>query len=91
MLVNKTRSKIELALSIISGLFVKNAIESGLNALKNGCNIVVDVNGVVGGLNKQNPKNFGNKIETIINLYVKYNMEIYCYHLAHMYLSHMVE
>lgn len=43
-------------------IFSKNAIESGLNALKNGCNIVVDVNGVVGGLNKQNPKNFGNKI-----------------------------
>ena len=29
-----------------------------MNALKNGCSIVVDVNGVIGGLNKQNPKDF---------------------------------
>ena len=43
-------------------VFSKNAIESGINALKNGCNIVVDVNGVIGGLNKQNPKDFNNKI-----------------------------
>ena len=33
-----------------------------MNALKNGCSIVVDVNGVIGGLNKQNPKDFQNKI-----------------------------
>lgn len=43
-------------------IFSKNAIESGLNALKNGCSVIVDVNGVLGGLNKQNPKDFGNKI-----------------------------
>lgn len=43
-------------------IFSKNAVESGISALQNGCSIVSDVNGVVGGLNKQNPKNFGNKI-----------------------------
>ena len=43
-------------------IFHNDAIESGINALKNGCSIVVDVNGVIGLLNKQNPKNFGNKI-----------------------------
>ena len=43
-------------------IFSKNAVESGINALKNNCSIVVDVNGVIGGLNKQNPKDFGNKI-----------------------------
>jgi len=43
-------------------IFQKDAIQNGLNALKKGCSIVVDVNGVVGGLNKQNPKDFGNKI-----------------------------
>jgi precorrin-8X/cobalt-precorrin-8 methylmutase len=43
-------------------IFHKNAIESGMNALKNGCSIVVDVNGVIGGLNKQNPKDFKNNI-----------------------------
>lgn len=43
-------------------IFHKDAIESGMNALKNGCNIVVDVNGVIGGLNKQNPKDFRNEI-----------------------------
>ena len=43
-------------------IFSKNAVESGISALKNGCNIVVDVNGVIGGLNKQNPKDFKNKI-----------------------------
>ena len=42
-------------------IFHKDAIESGMNALKNGCSIVVDVNGVIGGLNKQNPKDFGNE------------------------------
>ena len=43
-------------------IFHKEAIESATNALKNGCSIVVDVNGVIGGLNKQNPKDFQNKI-----------------------------
>ncbi len=43
-------------------VFSHNAIENGIKALKNGCSIVVDVNGVIGGLNKQNPKDFKNKI-----------------------------
>ena len=43
-------------------IFHKDAIQSGMNALKNGCSIVVDVNGVIGGMNKQNPKDFGNNI-----------------------------
>ena len=43
-------------------IFHKDAIESGMNALKNGCSIVVDVNGVIGGMNKQNPKDFGNSV-----------------------------
>ncbi len=43
-------------------IFHKDAIESGMNALRNGCSIVVDVNGVIGGLNKQNPKDIGNNI-----------------------------
>ncbi|TSA19214.1 MAG: precorrin-8X methylmutase [Nitrosopumilales archaeon] len=42
-------------------VFHKNAISSGINVLKNGCNIIVDVNGVIGGLNKENLKDFGNK------------------------------
>ena len=42
-------------------IFHKNAISSGINALKNGCNIIVDVNGVIGGLNKENLKEYGNK------------------------------
>ena len=43
-------------------VFHKDAIESGLNALKAGCSIVVDVNGVAGLLNKQNFKKFGNNV-----------------------------
>ncbi len=43
-------------------IFSKNAVESGMDALRNGCSVIVDVNGVIGGLNKQNPKDFGNKI-----------------------------
>ena len=43
-------------------IFHKDAIKNGLDALKNRCNIIVDVNGVVGLLNKQNPKDFGNNI-----------------------------
>ena len=42
-------------------IFHKDAIKNGINALKNGCNIVVDVNGVIGGFNKENLKQFGNK------------------------------
>ena len=43
-------------------IFSKNAVELGINALKNGCSLVIDVNGVIGGLNKQNPKDFGIKV-----------------------------
>lgn len=42
-------------------VFHKDAIQSGITALKNGCNIVVDVNGVLGGFNKDNLKQYGNK------------------------------
>ena len=47
-------------------IFHEDAIESGISALKNGSNIIVDVNGVIGGLNKQNLKDFGNN--TICNI-----------------------
>lgn len=43
-------------------VFNNNAIENGITAIKNRCSIVVDVNGVIGLLNKQNPKDFGNKL-----------------------------
>ena len=43
-------------------VFHKNAVMNGINALKEGSSIIVDVNGVIGGLNKQNPKDFGNKV-----------------------------
>ncbi len=43
-------------------IFHIEAIERGLNALKDGCSIVVDVNGVVGLINKQHVKEFGNNI-----------------------------
>ena len=43
-------------------IFHKDAIQSGMNALRNGCSIVVDVNGVIGGLNKQNLKDFKNNV-----------------------------
>ena len=43
-------------------VFHKNAISNGINALKNGCNIIVDVNGVIGGLNKENLKEYGNNV-----------------------------
>lgn len=43
-------------------IFKNNAIQSGLEALKEGCNIVVDVNGVSGLLNKQNLINYGNQV-----------------------------
>ena len=47
-------------------IFQNDAVRSGMNALRNGCSIVVDVNGVVGGLNKQNLRDFGN--QTICNI-----------------------
>ena len=43
-------------------VFQKNAIESAIDALQKGCNIIVDVNGVIGGLNKDNMKKFGNQV-----------------------------
>ena len=43
-------------------IFHKDAVKNGLDALKNGCNIIVDVNGIIGLLNKQNPKDFGNDV-----------------------------
>jgi len=43
-------------------VFHKEAIERGLNALRTGCSIVADVNGVVGLINKQHAKEFGNNI-----------------------------
>jgi len=47
-------------------IFHKDAIKSGINALRKGCNLIVDVNGVIGGLNKQNLNEFGNN--TICNI-----------------------
>jgi precorrin-8X/cobalt-precorrin-8 methylmutase len=43
-------------------IFHKNAIQSGIMALRKGCNIIVDVNGVMGGFNKENFKEYGNKV-----------------------------
>jgi precorrin-8X/cobalt-precorrin-8 methylmutase len=43
-------------------IFHKNAVQSGLNALANRCSIVIDVNGIVGLLNKQNPKDYSNNV-----------------------------
>ena len=43
-------------------IFHKNSVQSGLDALKNGCNIIVDVNGIIGLMNKQNPKDFDNNV-----------------------------
>ncbi len=43
-------------------IFHKDAISNGVTALKNRCNIIIDVNGVIGGLNKQNLKEFGNEV-----------------------------
>ena len=43
-------------------IFSQNAIKSGIESLRNGKSLVVDVNGVIGGLNKQNPKDFQNEI-----------------------------
>jgi len=43
-------------------IFHKDAIQNGLDALKNGCSIVVDVNGIIGLMNKQNHKDFANNV-----------------------------
>lgn len=43
-------------------IFHNDAIENGLNALKSGCSIIADVNGVVGLINKQHVKEFKNNI-----------------------------
>lgn len=43
-------------------LFHADAIRRGLQALGDGAAIITDVNGVIGGLNKQNPKTFRNEI-----------------------------
>jgi len=43
-------------------IFHKNSVQSGLDALKNGCSIIVDVNGIIGLMNKQNPKDFDNNV-----------------------------
>lgn len=48
-------------------LFSGNAIGSGTAALEAGCNIVTDVNGVIGGMNKQNPRRFSNKVSCSIS------------------------
>lgn len=45
----------------------KDAIKSGIDALKRGCNIIVDVNAVIGGLNKDNMKKFGNQVTCSIS------------------------
>ncbi len=42
-------------------IIIRNdAIRSGVEALQKGCNIIVDVNAVIGGLNKDNLRSFGN-------------------------------
>jgi len=43
-------------------IFHKDAIKSAIDALQKGCNIVVDVNAVIGGFNKDNLKRFGNQV-----------------------------
>jgi len=43
-------------------IFHKDAVRSGLDGLKNGRSIIVDVNGIIGLMNKQNPKDFGNNV-----------------------------
>jgi len=47
-------------------VFHREAIVNGTTALKKGCNIVADVNGIIGLLNKDNLSKFGNK--TICNI-----------------------
>jgi precorrin-8X/cobalt-precorrin-8 methylmutase len=43
-------------------VFHKNAIKNGLDALRAGKNIIVDVNGIIGLLNKQNLEDFKNNV-----------------------------
>ncbi len=43
-------------------IFHKDAISAGLDALKSGKNIIVDVNGIIGLLNKQNLQDFKNNV-----------------------------
>lgn len=43
-------------------VFHKDAITAGLDALKSGRNIIVDVNGIIGLLNKQNLQDFKNQV-----------------------------
>jgi precorrin-8X/cobalt-precorrin-8 methylmutase len=43
-------------------VFHKDAIQSATDALQKGCNIIVDVNAVIGGFNKDNMKKFGNQV-----------------------------
>ena len=43
-------------------IFHKDAIKNAIDALQKGCNIVVDVNAVTGGFNKDNLKRFGNQV-----------------------------
>ncbi|HET8719858.1 MAG TPA: precorrin-8X methylmutase [Candidatus Nitrosotenuis sp.] len=43
-------------------IFHKDAVRNGIEALKSGKNIIVDVNGIIGLLNKQNISDFKNNI-----------------------------
>jgi precorrin-8X/cobalt-precorrin-8 methylmutase len=43
-------------------IFHKDAIKGAIDALQKGCNIIVDVNAVTGGFNKDNLKRFGNQV-----------------------------
>ncbi len=43
-------------------VFHKDAVSAGLDALKSGRNIIVDVNGIIGLLNKQNLQDFKNQV-----------------------------
>jgi precorrin-8X/cobalt-precorrin-8 methylmutase len=43
-------------------IFHKDAIKNGLEALRTGKNIIVDVNGIIGLLNKQNLEDFKNNV-----------------------------
>lgn len=43
-------------------VFHKDAVNAGLDALKSGKNIIVDVNGIIGLLNKQNLQDFKNQV-----------------------------
>lgn len=43
-------------------VFSGSAIRSGMEALRSGCHIICDVNGVAGLLNKQNLSEFGNEV-----------------------------